>query len=243
MQSHSETGNGPNIISIASFLNDSRFPQIAQVEAYWEGLRDGRLMPRRSDINPRGIEGALEYAFILERIAPGIARMRIAGSHLTDLLGMEVRGMPASTFFPPAARNIFSETLEDVFSSPSTAVLDLTAEHGMGKPDMEAKMLLLPLKSDLGDVSRALGCLVTKGNIGRAPRRFEIQGVNLRPILQGTADASTIAPLTKTPGERIPGLADAQKRATPTAKQTLKSRLEQLNTGTSSYLRLVTNND
>ena len=35
-------------------------------------------------------------------------------------------------------------------------------------------MILLPLKSDLGDVSRLLGCIVFKGTIGLAPRRFEV---------------------------------------------------------------------
>ncbi|MDQ7072126.1 MAG: PAS domain-containing protein [Rhodobacterales bacterium] len=235
------------------FLKDTRFPAITQVEAYWEGLRAGRILPRRSEIDPRGIEGALEYAFILERIAPGIARMRIAGSHLTDLMGMEVRGMPASTFFTPTGRNSFSETLEAVFDSPAIATLDLTAERGIGKPAMEAKMLLLPLKSDLGDVSRVLGCLSTKGEIGRTPRRFDIQGTDMRPLIIGST-APGKAPksqttltethliethLTKTPGERIPGLVDAQNRVAPKPSTTRPTKTQDPH----NYLRLVTSND
>jgi len=243
---NTETGNGPNVINLSRFLSDTRFPAVTQIEAYWEGLRAGRLLPRRSEIDPRGIENALEYAFILERIAPGIARMRIAGSHLTDLMGMEVRGMPASTFFTPAGRNTFSEALEDVFDGPATATLDLIAERGIGKPAMEAKMLLLPLKSDLGDVSRVLGCLTTKGDVGRTPRRFEIQGINMRPLLLGstvttpktglttTGETTT---LTETPGERIPGLAHAQKNFNMKKSDTTENRDPR------AYLRLVTTND
>ena len=59
-------------------------------------------MPRRAEIDPRGIENALEYAFILERIAPGMARIRLAGIHLSDLMGMEVRGMPLTSFIDAA---------------------------------------------------------------------------------------------------------------------------------------------
>ena len=63
-----------------------------------------RAVPMRSDVDPRGIERSLEHAFILERIAPQMARFRLAGMHLTDLMGMEVRGMPTTALFAPAAR-------------------------------------------------------------------------------------------------------------------------------------------
>jgi hypothetical protein len=44
-------------------------------------------------------------------------------------------------------------------------------------------MLLLPLRSDLGDVSRALGCLVvTQGRIGPAARRFNIENAQVMPL-------------------------------------------------------------
>lgn len=44
-------------------------------------------------------------------------------------------------------------------------------------------MLLLPLKSDLGDVSRVLGCFVAHGEVGRSPRRFDVVGAKIRPIM------------------------------------------------------------
>ncbi|MCA0920718.1 PAS domain-containing protein [Pseudooceanicola nanhaiensis] len=172
---------------MARFADQARFGAIAEVEAYWQALRAGRLVPRRSDIDPRGIERALEYAFVLERIAAGLARLRIAGTHLSDLMGMEVRGMPLSTFFTPESRAQVGEVLEQVFDSPAIATLTLTAERGIGKPALEGKVILLPLMSDLGDVTRVLGCLATQGAVGRAPRRFEITGVETRPLLGDAA--------------------------------------------------------
>lgn len=75
-----------NAVSIFDHRAELRFPAIAQTEAYWEALRGTRLMPDRADVNPRGIENLLEYAFIGERIAPGLVRLRLAGMHMSDLI-------------------------------------------------------------------------------------------------------------------------------------------------------------
>lgn len=159
-----------------------RFQYLSEIRAYWDALRDGREVPFRSEIDPRGIERALEYAFVLERIAPQVARFRLAGTHLNDLMGMEVRGMPLTALFTPKSRTEVSDILQVVFGGPKTAELTLRAETGFGKPEMHAKLLILPLKSDLGDISRALGCFMAEGPIGRAPRRFDLIECTVSPI-------------------------------------------------------------
>lgn len=173
---------------------ETQFPAINQIEAYWEGLRSGRLVPQRSEIDPRGIERALEYTFILERIAPGLARFRLSGMHLNDLLGMEVRGMPFTSFFTPAARNRVTNVLESVFDGPQTAELTLAAERSIGKPPMDAKVILLPLRSDLGEITRVLGCLISLGPIGRAPRRFNVTQTMMKTLKAGHAPMDTPTP-------------------------------------------------
>ncbi|NCU21311.1 PAS domain-containing protein, partial [Candidatus Falkowbacteria bacterium] len=85
---------------------------LADLRSYWEALRQGRPVPARAEVDPRGIERALDYTFLLERIAPGMGRFRLAGMHLNDLMGMEVRGMPLSTFFAPLSRKPAAELLE-----------------------------------------------------------------------------------------------------------------------------------
>lgn len=173
----------PKVVNMTQFANAARFQPVRVVEAYWEALRAGRLVPRRADIDPRGIERSLEFAFVLERIAPGLGRLRIAGSHLTELMGMEVRGMPLSALFTPDARDGISDLMEEVFSGPSKVELALRSDKGIGRPALEARMILLPLKSDLGDISRILGCLVASEPIGRAPRRFDITDSSCIPLL------------------------------------------------------------
>lgn len=181
-----------NVVRMTQHVSENGFAPLAQVEAYWEALRGGRLMPTRAEIDPRGIERALEYSFIVERIAPGIARMRIAGSHLNDLMGMEVRGMPLTAFIAPGSRRQVSDTLEEVFETPATCVLSLHSPKAVGIPPLDARLLLLPLKSDLGDVSRLLGALVSVGDIGRSPRRFDVTGTALRPILSGEPEKRSL---------------------------------------------------
>ncbi len=178
---------GRNVISMFGYKSETLFPVINQVEAYWQGLRMGRIVPQRSEIDPRGIERALEYTFVLERIAPGLARFRLNGMHLNDLLGMEVRGMPFTSFFTPTARIMVTDTLEAVFDGPQVAELTLTAERGIGKPPMDAKVILLPLRSDLGEITRIIGCLVSLGPIGRAPRRFDVADVRMKTLAAGHA--------------------------------------------------------
>jgi len=65
---------------------------------------------------------------------------------------------------------------------------------------------MLPLRSDLGDVSRALGCLVTHGPLGRTPRRFEIMSCRTTPVT-GLEDKGRFQVLSGGLGgtERTPG--------------------------------------
>jgi len=124
-------------------------------------------VPKRADIDPRGIEPLISSAFIAERIAPGVARLRVAGVHLNDLMGMEVRGMPLATFIEPRDRDAFALRLVDLFDGPAILRFALRGRRGIGRPALGGTMMLLPLRSDLGDISRALGCLVTRGPVGR----------------------------------------------------------------------------
>jgi hypothetical protein len=170
---------------------------LRELREYWNSLRQGRAVPARTDVDPRGIARSLDYAFVLERIAPGAGRLRLAGRHLIDLMGMEVRGMPVCAFLNTNSRGRFSDVLESVFKAPQIAHLTLAAKSGYARPDLTAQMLLLPLRSDLGDVTRALGCLVAVGDTGVAPRRFDLVGDEVMPVIEGGA---TISPSPSTIG-------------------------------------------
>lgn len=191
------------------FRSGASLSPINQAEAYWTALCAGGEVPRRSQIDPRGLENILEYACVLERIAPGIARFRLAGQHLTALAGMEVRGMPLTAFFTPATRAHLSAALEHVFDVPAVAELTLTAEPRAGRVPGGARMILLPLRSDLGAIDRALGVLVAEGMAGQIPpRRFHLSTAALRDITDPSAPPAPAAISAAAPA--VTGFAEAQ---------------------------------
>jgi hypothetical protein len=193
-------GFAKNVVSFVQKRTAMTFPAISQVDAYWEGLRAGRLMPQRSDIDPRGMESALEHVFMLELVAPRVGRMRIAGSHLQEILGMEVRGMPLSAFFEPEVREKLGQVIERVCSTPLIAEFKVSSKTSIGHPALSGRLYLAPLGTQEDGVTRILGCLETHGSIGRAPRRFTIEQVKLRRIVEtaGTAPNNTV-PVGATP--------------------------------------------
>ncbi|MEQ9038463.1 MAG: PAS domain-containing protein [Silicimonas sp.] len=221
-----ETGAG-TVVPIRDGHGVQRDPALARIESYWTGIRAGRLVPSRSEIDPRGLEGVLSHAFILERLTTGLARLRIAGSHMSELLGIEARGMPLSAVFAPASRQALAGALESVFDEPATVRFALTSETGFRRPDLTGGMVLLPLRSDLGDITRVLGGVSLAGTIGRVPRRLEITGQSRRSLTGYAAR----------PGEktaRITGFAEPRHDPQPEPPADARRR---------GHLRLVVAND
>ncbi|WP_102223289.1 PAS domain-containing protein [Acidimangrovimonas sediminis] len=166
------------VIALGEYRKMRHDPLIQQVIAYWEALRGGRPAPLRAEVDPRGIEAALDRVFLAERLAEGIGRFRLSGMTLNDLMGMEVRGMPLTTMILPEGRERFSRALERVFQGGVRTTIRLTAAKGLGRPELVGELLLLPLANDRGDNPLVLGCLVTAGTIGRAPRRMTLGAVH-----------------------------------------------------------------
>jgi len=180
--------------------------------AHWRACRRGDDVPMRADIDPRAIEPLISSAFVAERIAPGVARLRVAGAHLSDLMGMEVRGMPLATFIEPRDRDGFAMRVVDLFDGPAILRLALRGRRGLGRPALGGTLMLLPLRSDLGDISRALGCLVTDGPAGRAPRRFAVTGAETLPLSGATPRAGAPA-LRPVAGGRARGPSGRRERS------------------------------
>lgn len=152
------------------------------VKTYWDGLCDNDPVPFRSDVDPRNLQKVLKHSFILERIAPGLARLRVSCNTLGDLMGMDMRGMPMSALIDESSREGFSVALEKVFNSPAIGRLELSTGTGFRRPEVSAEMMLLPLRSDTGEVNRILGAITYDGNVTDTPRRLKLVGSFLRRI-------------------------------------------------------------
>lgn len=249
---------GDNIIPLPKARAARMFGALKEVEAYWEALRDGRPMPTRAEVDPRGIAGALAHAFIIERIAPGMARLRLAGHHMGELMGMDLRGMPLSALILPEARPKLARMLDIMFEQPARLAFRLEAPAKIGQPRLEAEMFIAPLRDDRGEVTRAIGAFQAIGEPGRAPRRFAINEVTLTALgrsrpLHDMAEGPTPEPATKPavkpatkpaakpaarklPGAKAQGLAESPRPFADARRE------EGANEGAPS-LRLVVSND
>ena len=85
-----------SVVSLVERRAAAADPVLNVVEAYWDGLRAGRIAPARAEVSPRGLSEVLSKCFILERIAPGFARFRVFGRHVGDLMGADLRNIPLS---------------------------------------------------------------------------------------------------------------------------------------------------
>lgn len=158
-------------------MND---PMITSLKSYWERLRAGRIAPFRAEIDPREFEVALENMFIVERIAPGNLRIRLAGMKVCEMMGMEVRGMQPALFIAEPDRGRFDRLLDVVMSEP--AVVELTLEASAKPGSYHATMLLMPLRSDFGEINRVLGCMSGESIHYQAPLAFSLKEISINPI-------------------------------------------------------------
>jgi len=171
-----------------------------QIASYWETLRDGRPVPYRSEVDPRGLEGALEHMFILERTAPGQARFRVAGMRLNSFMGMEVRGMDIASLFEIPSRGEISNAFSRLFEGPARLAIPLAGNLG--------RVAAFPLRGPSGAVDRAMGCIV--GNLPDAragqsgPGQLDIAHVELTPIRLSALGPHEIG------HANMPGFCDAQ---------------------------------
>jgi hypothetical protein len=172
---------------------------LSSLKSYWDRLRAGRVAPYRAEIDPRQFESALENMFIIEKLAPDNMRIRLAGMKICEMMGMEVRGMQPAYFIQEADRQRFDRLLNVVMSEPAVIELKLEAPGRVGT--CEAAMLLMPLRSDFGDINRVMGGISGRGDMFATPAVFTIRDVAVLPIEQNQ---------TAEPKQALPGFAEDQ---------------------------------
>ena len=140
---------------------------LSSLRSYWDRLRAGRVAPYRAEIDPRQFEPALENMFIIEKLAPDNMRIRLAGMKVCEMMGMEVRGMQPGFLLDEPDRARFDRLLAVVMAEPAVVELRLAAQNRTGV--YRAGMLLMPLRSDFGEVNRVIGCTSGEGELFAPP--------------------------------------------------------------------------
>lgn len=177
---------------------------LSSLKSYWDRLRAGRVAPYRAEVDPRQFEGALENTFIVEKLAPDTMRVRLAGTRICEMMGMEVRGMEPAALIDERDRVRFERLLNVVMNEPAVVEVRLAAQNRAGV--YRAMMLLMPLRSDFGDINRVMGCTSGEGDLFAAPLAFTIEDVAVTPIEPSLNVETRTA---------MPGFADAQAEFSP----------------------------
>jgi len=158
-----EIGNGLGRLGAGPVLPQNlrhAAPLLAQFDGYWQALAaQYGAPPFRHHVDPRALQNGLENAFLAEEIAPGHARLRVAGQMFRQLLGSDPRGMPLSALFLPGARANLQALLGQVFATPAGARVLVAGPARLLGSANSGILQLWPLRDDTGGVTRVLGCI------------------------------------------------------------------------------------
>lgn len=149
-----------------------------QLFEYWSDLRGGRSAPYKSEVTARGIGRTLaSNTFILENLADGARRFRLAGSRLHDIFGLELRGMSAQAIMQQESRSRMQSLMDDCLAAPTVCVFTCSAEI-QGGDALPIEIILAPLRSDFDQMNRILGAAHVLGEenatVETSPRRCQI---------------------------------------------------------------------
>lgn len=156
--------------------------------AYWQALRAGRLAPYRIEIDPRDMDCQARNLFVIEVMADGAQRFRLAGSAITDAVGFDLRERPPDAIMAAESRDELTATIAGTLAEPGIGYVRLRAAHA---PTEMWEMVLLPLRSDGGALNRLIGLVHPLGthDAGAESRRFVIEKSQIHPV-EVTAEAA-----------------------------------------------------
>jgi hypothetical protein len=150
-------------------------PQTRALFEYWNDLRNGRAAPFRSEIDPRQISVSLENMFVLEALPHGQLRFRVAGTGLSAMFGLELRGMIADSIMASDSADKLRSLAKQVLETPAVGAMRADAISGIRRYK-GIELLLLPLRSEVGEMNRLLGCI---NALDEAPIRGEFDQMRL----------------------------------------------------------------
>ncbi len=126
--------------------------------SYWNTLRGDRPAPKRFEIEPSRIANQLPDTFVLERLDDTSLSFRLAGTRITDALGMELRGRNLFDLFTVQDATTLQHQMEIVTKQCAVGLFRFAADNGDGL-SVSFEMLILPLTHIRDSVERYLGSM------------------------------------------------------------------------------------
>lgn len=94
-----------------------------QLATYWQEIRRGDKIPRKSDFNPMRVKPVLSEMAIMERIDKDTVVYRLAGTELTERSGTDITGINSLSTFPESVRDIINKAYDKSANKPCAGYL------------------------------------------------------------------------------------------------------------------------
>lgn len=133
-------------------------PTSRQLYAYWDGIRNGRIAPRRFEIEPAKITGILRETFIAECTGLLGFRFRLAGTRICQHFGRELRGVDFLGLWSAKDRDAIASLVRTVLNDGAVGYGIFAAYTGL-KREARFEFTLMPLIHTGQTINRLLGSM------------------------------------------------------------------------------------
>jgi len=133
-------------------------PTSRQLYAYWDRVRNGRVAPRRFEIEPAKIAKLLPETFIAESVGRLGYRFRLAGTKICEQFGRELRGADLLALWYGADRDAVTSLLRNVFADGAVGHGRFRA-YAIGDRQADFELIFLPLIHAGEAINRTLGAI------------------------------------------------------------------------------------
>jgi hypothetical protein len=153
-----------------------------QLYAYWDRVRNGRIAPRRFEIEPAKIASLLPETFIAEAAGLRSCKFRLAGTKICEQFGRELRNTDLMNLWGAKDQDAFASLMRTIFAD---AAVGQVVFDGYTETHRQAKfeLVLMPLVHTSGAINRVLGAITAIEPpfwLGSVPlQRQEITGIHL----------------------------------------------------------------
>lgn len=133
-------------------------PLLIALRDLWDGLRSGRDLPRRADLDPLALRRWLGQLALLEVVEGGLDfRYRVHGTVLAERIGMDLTGRLLSSVDHVLVEQVFVDYREAV---NTRAPVFRPHSSATDRPNRIYDKLILPFAGQDGEVTQLLAGIV-----------------------------------------------------------------------------------
>lgn len=129
-----------------------------QLYAYWDAIRNGRIAPRRFEIEPARITSLLRETFIAECTGLLGMRFRLAGTSVCHQFGRELRGIDFMSLWSHEDQLAISSTVHNIVNDGGVGHGSFVGVTESGR-EAAFEFILLPLIHTGSSINRILGAI------------------------------------------------------------------------------------